>query len=141
MAPGCSSTSCTGWTGSVGQAANAPQNSRITASFLVMTCHHKTRCRTHLWDTHPHTDDITGTCSPVGSIARFIANCFSAAAGFVHTSWMVSGPRLPFMSQRTNRAAPNKSLKTLQQVQNAAAEVLSRTRKREFFSTLTPCKT
>lgn len=61
-------------------------------------------CGTHT-HTHTHTDDITGTCSPVGSSARFSANCFSAAAGFARTGWMVSGPRLPIMSQSTNRAA------------------------------------
>lgn len=60
------------------------------------------------------------------------ADCFSAAAGFSHILWMVSDPRLHFMSERGavrsyQSGRPNKSFKTLQLVQNAA--VLTGTRK------------
>lgn len=126
----CSSTSCTGW---VGQAANAPQNSRITVTFLVtISCHKPAAEHTaeHTCGTHTHTHPRgwhyrETSCSLVFSSGHFSADCFSAAAGFSRILWMDSDPRLHLMSERGavpsyQSGRPNKSFKTLQLVQNAA---------------------
>lgn len=68
---------------------------------------HDVPSQTPLQDTHSRTQTTLrgGDLQSGGFRGRFSANCFSAAAGLLLSSWMFSDPRQPLMSKRTNRAA------------------------------------
>lgn len=86
----CSSMSCICRTGSVGQAADAPQNRE-----QMEHCDFQTRCRTHCW-THlwdaQMTDHYVITLGDVlqsggFSVHALVLIVFPAAAGFSHLIW------------------------------------------------------